>query len=114
MHLGGLGIVARNSKKNFKYILINNGSHESVGGQPTIAFDLNLKHIFQGLGFKEIFEVSTEDEINKIFKEFIETTKSILIVNVKLGSRKNLGRPTNSPKKNKSDFMNFIKDSKFL
>ena len=32
MHLGGLGVAAINAPKNFKYIVINNGAHESVGG----------------------------------------------------------------------------------
>ena len=35
MHLGSAVSIKKNSKKNLKYIFINNKSHESVGGQST-------------------------------------------------------------------------------
>ena len=35
MHLGSLFTIGQNSRNNFKYILLNNNSHESVGGQET-------------------------------------------------------------------------------
>jgi phosphonopyruvate decarboxylase len=38
MHMGGIPIIADGAVENFKHIVINNGSHESVGGQPTVAF----------------------------------------------------------------------------
>lgn len=111
MHLGGLGIVAKNSKDNFKYIVINNGSHESVGGQPTIGFDLDLNAIFTGLGFSKVFEVSTIEEINNGFNVFDELSKAVLVINVKQGSRDDLGRPTSTPQENKEAFMKFIREN---
>lgn len=113
MHLGSLGIVAKNAKENFKYIIINNGAHESVGGQPTIAFDLNMKKILLGLGFKKVFEVSTLDEIDSSFEEYNNNPLSVLVINVKQGSRENLGRPTISPQQNKEDLMKFIKGDNY-
>jgi phosphonopyruvate decarboxylase len=110
MHLGGLGITAKNAKDNFKYIVINNGSHESVGGQPTIGFDLDLNSILTGLGFSKVFEVSTVNEIENIFNEFDNLSKSVLIINVKQGSRDDLGRPTTTPQQNKEAFMKFIQE----
>ena len=110
MHLGGLGIAAKNAKDNFKYIVINNGSHESVGGQPTIGFDLDLNSILTGLGFSKVFEVSTIDQIKHAFDEFDKLSKSVLIINVKQGSRDDLGRPTTTPQQNKEAFMKFIQE----
>ena len=37
MHLGALATCAQIGNKNFKYILLNNYCHESVGSQPTIS-----------------------------------------------------------------------------
>lgn len=108
MHLGGLGIAAKNARNNYKYIVINNGSHESVGGQPTIGFDLNLKALLAELGFLKVFEVSTIEQIKQVFEDFDQSNKSVLIINVKQGSRDNLGRPTSTPQENKEIFMNFI------
>lgn len=110
MHLGGLGIAAKNARDNFKYIVINNGSHESVGGQPTIGFDLDLNSILTGLGFSKVFEVSTIEAIKNAFDEFDKLSKAVLIINVKQGSRDDLGRPTTTPQQNKEAFMKFIQE----
>lgn len=110
MHLGGLGIAAMNAKSNFKYIVINNGSHESVGGQPTIGFDVDWKDVLTGLGFEQIYEVSSVEAIDHQFDKFDEHAKSVMIINVKQGSRADLGRPTSSPQQNKEALMRFIQD----
>ena len=34
--------ISKYAKKNFKYILLNNRSHESVGGQQTNIENINL------------------------------------------------------------------------
>ena len=44
MHLGSMSLCNFYAKKNFKYILMNNNSHESVGGQTT-----NIKNTIQCL-----------------------------------------------------------------
>ena len=35
MHMGALATIGQSDVPNFKHILINNGCHDSVGGQPT-------------------------------------------------------------------------------
>ena len=37
MHLGSLSIIGSFSPKNYIHALINNDSHETVGGMPTVA-----------------------------------------------------------------------------
>ena len=60
MHMGGLAIAIQNAMDNFKYILINNGCHESVGGQPTIAYNIDIEKILLGFGFKKVFIVDNK------------------------------------------------------
>jgi len=36
MHLGASAIIGQNAPSNFKHIILNNGVHDSVGGQPTV------------------------------------------------------------------------------
>ena len=43
MHMGALINITKQNKKNFKHILFNNYSHESVGGQPTLSPNINFK-----------------------------------------------------------------------
>lgn len=108
MHLGSAGILAQNYPDNLKYIIINNGSHESVGGQPTIAFAIDLKTTLLGLGFENIFEVTTIPEIKTSMPLFDLKKKSVLIIKTNQFSRENLGRPTSSPQENKLAFMTYI------
>lgn len=109
MHLGGLGVAASNAPKNFKYIVINNGAHESVGGQPTIALDLNFKKILEGLGYSKVYEARTLEEIEKEFPKFNRKHKAALVLYVNQGSREDLGRPTRTPIENKEDLMKFLR-----
>ncbi|MGB4310783.1 MAG: thiamine pyrophosphate-dependent enzyme, partial [Bacilli bacterium] len=112
MHLGGLGVAAINAPKNFKYIVINNGAHESVGGQPTIALDINTKKVLEGLGFSKVYEVKTLEEIEREFPKFKRKNKAALVVYVNQGSRDDLGRPTTTPVENKDLLMKFLRRSR--
>ena len=109
MHLGGMGIAAKNAGKNFKYILINNGAHESVGGQPTIALDIDIPAILKGLGFNSVFTAMTAKEISEGISKLKDTHLGALVVFVNTGSRDDLGRPTVAPSQNKRDMMRVFK-----
>ncbi len=105
MHMGGMGIAAKNAHSNFKYILINNGSHESVGGQPTIGFDIDIFAILKALGFVSVFTAATKQEVADAVLRLKNAHSGALIINVNTGSRKELGRPTVSPEQNKKEMM---------
>ena len=109
MHMGGLAVAIQNAKENFKYILINNGCHESVGGQPTIAHNIDIKKILLGFGFKKVNVVNNENELISSLKEQKKNGKFAIIVNTNDKSRKNLGRPTIAPIDNKKQFQTKIR-----
>ena len=109
MHMGGLAIAIQNAKDNFKYILINNGCHESVGGQPTIAYNIDIEKILLGFGFKKVFIVNNKEDIVLALKEQKENNKIAIIINTNDKSRKDLGRPTTTPIYNKEQFQKKIR-----
>ena len=109
MHMGGLAVAIQNAKDNFKYILINNGCHESVGGQSTIAYDINIEKILLGFGFNKVFTVNNKKDIIASLKEQRENSKIAIIINTNDKSRKDLGRPTTSPIYNKEQFQKKIR-----
>ena len=55
MHLGSIKSVGTFAKNNFKYILLNNNAHDSVGGQTTFANDVNFELLSKSLGFKKYY-----------------------------------------------------------
>jgi len=110
MHMGSLAIIGSNAKNNFKHIIFNNGSHESVGGQPTAAFEINLSKIAESCGYKKVLRAKNLEEL-KSNLEIIKSTNgpALLEIMIKSGARADLGRPTTTPIENKQAFMEFIK-----
>jgi len=110
MHMGSIAIIASHSKKNFKYIIINNGSHESVGAQPTVGFDIDILGVAKAVGFQKMYRAENREELEKYFKDFIESDDNALLeIRVKTGARADLGRPRETPIENKKLFMTYIK-----
>ncbi len=111
MHMGAMAIIANQAPTNFIHIVINNGVHGSVGGQPTVARDISMPQIAEGCGYKAVHSVDSETALTDLLQG--ELLKPALIeVNVKQGHRSDLGRPTSSPQENKGDFMRFLKADK--
>lgn len=108
MHMGSLGVIGSRLLKNFKYILNDNNSHESVGGQPTCSNSLNIPQILKAFGFKEVILASTREEIKQGIKRMRQEEGLAMVLHTKQGSRNNLGRPTTTPLDNKSSFMKKI------
>lgn len=109
MHLGSLPIIGCNHPKNYRHIVINNGAHDSVGGQPTVGFKINFPQIAIASGYLRANSVESSEEIVRMMKEFNNVDgPTFLEVKVNKGARNDLGRPTISPVDNKKHFMEFI------
>ncbi len=106
MHMGGLAIIGAQAPKNFLHIVINNGAHESVGGQPTVAFGIDIPQIAMANKYKHAVKVSTATELLDALKNLnTESFPALIEIQTKVGSRDDLGRPTIKPVDNKNDFM---------
>ena len=57
MHLGSIMTAGNFANKNFKYILLNNNSHDSVGGQITNADNIDFEKLSKSLGFKKFYSI---------------------------------------------------------
>ena len=110
MHLGGLTSIGSHKPANYVHIIFNNGAHDSVGGQPTVANEIDIQKLAKSLGYSYAEKV---DGINGIVS-FFQSLKSLdkgpvmLEISVKKGARKDLGRPKTSPIENKNAFMQFL------
>ena len=106
MHMGSLAVNASVAPENMVHIVLNNGSHDTVGGQPTAASFLNLDRIASECGYKRCFSCSSPDELVKALDSVQNIgALSLIEVRVKKGSRKELGRPTVTPVECKKAFM---------
>jgi len=109
MHTGGMGIIGDYSPENYKHIIFNNGSHESVGGQPTIGNKISFGKIAEGFNYKNTFSVSTIEDLREAILKIKNISGPVLLeVKTSVSSRDNLGRPTSTPIENKEQFIKFL------
>lgn len=110
MHMGSMAVVGSNKPKNLIHIVINNSAHETVGGMPTVAGQIDLVTIARACGYPNAVRVDSFEALdheleaakNKDELSFIEVKSS-------LGARDNLGRPTTTALENKIAFMDYLK-----
>ncbi|MBP1561016.1 MAG: phosphonopyruvate decarboxylase [Oscillospiraceae bacterium] len=105
MHMGAAAVNAASMSDNFRYIIINNGAHESVGGQPTVGFDINIPEILKDCGFESVYTALDEKEVVQGMEQLAENCRSAMVIFTAQGSRPDLGRPKLTPRENKKLLM---------
>lgn len=106
MHTGGMAECARHS--NLIHVILNNGAHDSVGGQPTLAFKINLQKIAEGFGYSYIIGATTASEIPHAIAGH-QGGSMFFEIRCKRGNRDDLGRPDKPPMQNFEEFIQFLK-----
>ena len=109
MHMGSMVTSGSLNSQNFTHVLLNNSSHESVGGQPTPFNKIGIHNIAKEVGYDFCETVNNKKELITCINN-TQNFKGSVFINVKLknGFRANLGRPTKSPVQNKAELMQFL------
>jgi phosphonopyruvate decarboxylase len=106
MHMGSLAIVGQSQQENLIHVVLNNGAHDSVGGQPTCAFVIDLAGVAHACGYRQVLVVAEPEEISQTFTSLLARAgPSFLEIRVKKGARVDLGRPRSSPVENRELLM---------
>jgi len=115
MHMGSMAISGQYAGSNFIHVILNNGSHDSVGGQPTLGKVINIPKIAESVGYASVISTKSRQEVIDQFKIAISADGvSLIEIMIKKGNRKDLGRPLESPRENKEGFMNFINEQSII
>lgn len=109
MHMGNMAIVGSRRPKNFVHVVFNNGAHDSVGGQPTVGYDIDLVEIAKAVHYERAVRVCGTEELKAALDGLLDEGLQLIEVRVKKGNRKDLGRPTTTPIQNKVALMAFLK-----
>lgn len=113
MHMGSISNIGDLKPSNFIHIVFNNGAHESVGGQPTLGFGINVPQIALACGYNNAVTVFDAIELSRVLNSSLNVDGPTLIeVRVGISSRDDLGRPKTSPIENKEVFMKFLQDGR--
>lgn len=114
MHLGAITIIGNHpAPKRLTHIIFNNSSHESVGGQPTIAGKINIVNLALSANYKNAKKLNSKEELIKTLTEYEHLEGPCLIeIMIRKGSRKDLGRPNTSPEERSLKFQEYILNAK--
>ena len=109
MHMGALAVIGKYKPKNLVHIIINNGAHETVGGMPTVAGNMDWVNLAKACGYPYAISVDNTENLDK---ELVRAKKreALTLIEIKsaLGARANLGRPTTTSLENKQSFMKYL------
>lgn len=110
MHLGGLTSIGQKQPQGLTHVVINNGAHDSVGGQLTAGFGVSLTDFARAANYPVVLgPIYSAAEIEAAFGEAQKFAGPRFIeIRVKRGARADLGRPKESPAENKAMFTSWL------
>lgn len=109
MHMGAMAVIGANRPKNLVHVVINNGAHETVGGMPTVAGEMDLPAIAIACGYPYAVSVDNFGELDRELAAAAGRDALTLIeARCAIGARADLGRPTTSAGQNKAAFMEYL------
>jgi phosphonopyruvate decarboxylase len=101
MKLGTLATIGSLAPKNLHHIVLDNGAHESTGGQPTPSPAVDFALMAIAAGYRSAATVSDpKDILAAAERQLSEDGPTLLRVMITTGARDNLGRPKLSPRDN--------------
>jgi phosphonopyruvate decarboxylase len=111
MHMGAMPIIGSMKPSNLIHVLLNNAAHESVGGQPTVAGEIDVAAIARATGYTAYAVATDRASLAAAWATLAGSSGPVLLeVRISIGSRDNLGRPSSTPEENKRAFMAAARD----
>jgi phosphonopyruvate decarboxylase len=98
MKLGTLATIGAYAPQNLVHILLDNGVHDSTGGQPTVSASVRFDGIAQACGYARAASCDDLDAFEKLLLAYCALPgPSLIHVNILPGSLPRLIRPTITP-----------------
>ncbi|MDE7253276.1 MAG: phosphonopyruvate decarboxylase [Acetatifactor sp.] len=109
MHMGAMAVIGSVKPANLIHVVINNGAHETVGGMPTVARDLEIAGVAKACGYPYAVSVDNYADLDMEL-ERAGNREGLCLIEVKcaLGAREDLGRPTTTALENRNAFMEYL------
>ena len=108
MHMGSSAVSVLEGVQGLTHVLFNNGMHESVGGQPTIGKDLDIKSIASNFGY--VLSESHDDRkgIQSFLSQIDYNESNFVEIKCRPSEIDDLPRPRETPLMAKRNFMKKI------
>lgn len=116
MHLGSLPVTAKLGHSNLIHIVLNNGAHESVGGQPSVGHDAKLNDIAAASGFEAMQAyVETAEGLSKAIRKMANAEKASFVeIRIRKGMRPDMPVLKMTPEDQKVNLMKRLSEQRIL
>lgn len=109
MKLGTLATIGAQAPANLVHVVLDNGVHDSTGGQSTMSPHVNFAQVAIACGYRSGIFCDSQNEFETALKTAQESKGPTLIhAKIAPGSLDNLGRPTVKPKDVARRFQTFL------
>ena len=106
MHMGSMATIGHYMPRNITHVVFDNGSHDTVGGLPTVSATVDFARVAAAVGYQNSATVSSQQELREeLMKLSASKQPSLLSVRVRKGARSGTPRPTLSPLERKNLFV---------
>jgi len=113
MKLGAMATVGAESPNNLVHVILDNGVHDSTGGQRTVSSSVDFAGVALSCGYAGVALADDPDGFAQALAAALANPGPQLIhVRIRPGSLKTLGRPTLSPRDVADRFKAFLADPK--
>lgn len=104
MRMGALSTNAYYAKQqnrgNFCHILLDNGVHDSTGGQFSLSPFVDFMEVARACGYERVHSVGSMEELGEVMRAFGSGESGgawFVYIRIQAGSKENLGRPKIKP-----------------
>lgn len=97
MHLGNLATIGAASPANLTHVVLDNGTYDSTGGQPTVSALIDFPAVASACGYTEAFGTHNLLDFKSTIRLPVGGGPRLIHHRIRPGSLKDLGRPTLRP-----------------
>jgi phosphonopyruvate decarboxylase len=105
MRMGAMAIVGAYGPPNLKHLLLDNGAHDSTGGQATVSPSISFAGVAAACGYSRAIEGDDLRELAVWLEEPRRSGPSFARLWIRTGTPADLPRPSISPVEVKQRFM---------
>ncbi|MGI9303795.1 MAG: thiamine pyrophosphate-dependent enzyme, partial [Gammaproteobacteria bacterium] len=109
MKMGNLATIGVQGASNLIHIILDNGVHDSTGGQSTVSVNVNFAEVACNCGYRLGVSADSLASFEQGFRSCLgQPGPSMLHVRIAPGSMAGLGRPTVTPREVALRFKGFL------
>lgn len=98
MHAGAVALIGSLQPRNLIHVVINNGVHESVGGQAITSASYDYMGVAQSTGYATVSLVDCIEDLAQLMPRLLNTTgPHFVLCHASVATPGELGRPSGSP-----------------